>query len=134
VQRIAAISMAASLGVPCAWALAYLLPPLNADAAAILYFADRMLSGDRLYVDLIDVNPPLIFWLNLIPAWMARHAGTDLATTFAALVLALHAVSLALCRAPFRHLDEARAPFARALLPLAALGALLVLPGEAFGQ
>lgn len=133
-QRVAVISIGAVLAVPCAWALLYLLPPLNGDAASILYFADRMLAGDRLYVDLIDVNPPLIFWLNVIPAWIARQAGTDPAVTFIALVLGLHAASLLLCRHSFRQLGEVRAPFARTLVPLAALAALLVLPGADFGQ
>ena len=41
--------------------LVYFLPPLNHDAAALLHFSQRWLAGERLYVDLIDVNPPLIF-------------------------------------------------------------------------
>jgi len=45
-----------------------LLPPLNHDVAAVLQFSERWLAGERLYVDLIDINPPLIFVLNLIPA------------------------------------------------------------------
>ena len=45
-----------------------LLPPLNQDVAAVLQFSQRWLAGERLYVDLIDINPPLIFVLNLIPA------------------------------------------------------------------
>jgi hypothetical protein len=133
-SRTAAIATALALAMPCAWAALYLLPPLNGDVAAILYFADRMLSGDRLYVDLVDVNPPLIFWLNLAPAWLARALGASPATVFVALVLALHAVSLALCRTALRRLDETRGPAARTLVPLALLTALLIVPGECFGQ
>lgn len=48
-----------------------LAPPLNQDVAAILQFSQRWLGGERLYTDLIDVNPPLIFVLNLIPAAIA---------------------------------------------------------------
>lgn len=48
-----------------------LSPPLNHDVAAVLDFSQRWLTGERLYADLIDVNPPLIFMLTLIPAWIA---------------------------------------------------------------
>lgn len=50
---------------------AVLAPPVNHDVAAILSFSQRWLGGERLYTDLIDVNPPLIFVLNLIPAGLA---------------------------------------------------------------
>ena len=49
-----------------------LLPPLNHDVAAVLDFSRRWLGGERLYVDLVDVNPPRIFMLNLVPAAIAR--------------------------------------------------------------
>jgi hypothetical protein len=52
-------------------------PPLNHDVAAILAFSERWRDGERLYVDLIDVNPPLIFILNLLPAWLAQTTGVD---------------------------------------------------------
>ncbi len=45
-----------------------LSPPVNHDVAAVLQFSQRWLAGEHLYNDLIDVNPPLIFVLNLIPA------------------------------------------------------------------
>jgi hypothetical protein len=49
-----------------------LSPPLNHDVAAVLQFSQRWLGGEGLYSDLIDVNPPLIYVLNLIPAEIAR--------------------------------------------------------------
>ncbi len=52
-----------------------MLPPLNHDVAAVLSFAERWLAGEQLYVDLIDVNPPLVFVLNLLPAGLARVMG-----------------------------------------------------------
>ena len=48
-----------------------LAPPLNHNVAATLQFSQRWLAGERLYSDLIDVSPPLIFVLNLFPAWIA---------------------------------------------------------------
>ncbi len=55
-----------------AFLLMLLAPPLNHDVAAILNFAERWVAGERLYRDLVDVNPPLIFVLTAIPAWIAR--------------------------------------------------------------
>ena len=54
-----------------------LAPPLNHDVAAVLDFSQRWLAGEHLYSDLIDVNPPLIFVLNLIPAWIASVTPLD---------------------------------------------------------
>jgi len=75
----ARLSWAAVLSfVPAAlWLLVVLAPPLNHDVAAILNFSDRWLGGDRLYRDLIDVNPPLIFVLTLLPAFIASWTPLD---------------------------------------------------------
>jgi hypothetical protein len=51
---------------------AVLAPPLNHDVAAVLNFSERWLGGEHLYSDLIDVNPPLIYVLNLVPAALER--------------------------------------------------------------
>jgi hypothetical protein len=53
---------------------AVLSPPLNHDVAAVLNFSERWLAGEHLYSDLIDVNPPLIYVLNLVPAALERIA------------------------------------------------------------
>jgi len=45
--------------------------PLNCDAAWYMVAARRMLQGDRLFVDLLDTNPPLIVWLTAIPAFLS---------------------------------------------------------------
>ena len=39
--------------------------PLNGDSAYVLDVARRMLDGAVLYRDIIDVNPPFIFWASL---------------------------------------------------------------------
>jgi hypothetical protein len=54
-----------------------LAPPLNHDVAAVLQFSQRWLAGEHVYSDLIDVNPPLIFLLNLIPAEIAAITPLD---------------------------------------------------------
>ena len=54
-----------------------LAPPVNHDVAAVLQFSQRWFAGEHLYSDLIDVNPPLIFVLNLIPAFIAAVTPLD---------------------------------------------------------
>lgn len=57
--------------------LTVLAPPLNHDVAALLAFTERWLAGEALYTGLIDVNPPLIFLLNALPAAIARFTPLD---------------------------------------------------------
>jgi hypothetical protein len=56
VSRIAAL---AAFALACA---ALFTARLNHDTALYLVGARRMLEGARLYVDIIEVNPPLMFW------------------------------------------------------------------------
>jgi hypothetical protein len=51
----------------------------NSDAAWYLYMAGRVLKGSTMYADVVDTNPPLIVWLMLFPAWLARETQSSLA-------------------------------------------------------
>ncbi|MBV9656258.1 MAG: hypothetical protein JOZ42_17025 [Acetobacteraceae bacterium] len=66
--------------------------PLKDDVAWLLYMAGRWLDGQRLYVDLIEVNPPLIIWISAVPEWLTEWSGLSgkqvALPFFAALVLA----------------------------------------------
>jgi hypothetical protein len=96
-----------------------LAPPLTADGGVTLDTAQRWLAGARLYVDVIDVNPPLIFVLNLVPAALARLTGVD---AVAALQFCLIALSFWLWRLAVLVRDRAaEAPIERLTLD--------VLPG-----
>ncbi len=66
-----------------------LAPPVNHDVAAVLSFSQRWLAGERPYVDLLDVNPPLIYVLNLLPAALARASGMDGVMTLQACLVVL---------------------------------------------
>lgn len=110
---------------------AVLSPPLNHDVAAVLDFSERWLGGERLYADLMDVNPPLIFVLNLIPAAIA--AWTPLGSVVA-LQLCLFAYGLLAWMLSIRVRDRAHeGPAERVLLDgLPAL--VLMTAGYDFGQ
>ena len=49
--------------------------PLKDDVAWLLYVARKWLGGQRLYEDLVEVNPPLIVWIYAIPAALAEWTG-----------------------------------------------------------
>ena len=66
----------ALLALACAVALAVLLQrPANADTSWGLTLADAVLSGKRLYEDILETNPPMTVFLHLPAAIVARWGG-----------------------------------------------------------
>lgn len=51
--------------------------PLKDDIAWLLYVARLWVDGRELYVDLIEVNPPLIVWISALPVSLAGWIGVD---------------------------------------------------------
>jgi MFS family permease len=106
--------------------------PLKDDVAWLLYVARKWLEGQRLYEDLVEVNPPLIIWLYAIPAWLAKTL--DIAPKliaipfFAAMILAASAWSANLL-AGRASIFERKIPVFAAIATV-----LLALPGIEFGQ
>jgi hypothetical protein len=106
--------------------------PLKDDIAWLLYVARRWLAGRELYVDVVEVNPPLIVWISAIPIWLASVLGIDAQYTaipfFVASVLACAWWTASLLRGSGR-LFEDRLPV------FAAIGTvLLVVPAGDLGQ
>ncbi|MFC7551242.1 hypothetical protein ACFQU7_01430 [Pseudoroseomonas wenyumeiae] len=104
-------------------------PPLNQDVAAVLSFAERMVAGEVLYSDLIDVNPPLIFLLNLPAALLAAWTPLDAVQALLLLLLIFCGVVGWLCHRLNPPRGAAEAAMMLALLPL-----VLLLAGYDFGQ
>lgn len=114
-----------------AFLLMVLAPPLNHDVAAILNFAERWVAGERLYRDLIDVNPPLIFVLTAIPAAIAQ--ATPLSGPEALLLCVLGLCLLAWRLAVRLREGLAEGPVERAVLD-ALLPLAILLPAYDVGQ
>jgi hypothetical protein len=104
-------------------------PPLNGDVAAVLSFAERMVGGEHLYTDLIDVNPPLIFLLNWPAALLAAWTPLDGVQALLLFLLAFSALVGWLCL----KLHPPRGP-AEHVMMLALLPLVLLLAGYDFGQ
>ncbi len=113
------------------WGSAAFFPPLNADAAAMLRFAERMLDGEALYRDLIDFNPPMGYWLDLLPAGLAKAGLGSAVFWFVALCLIIIAGGAALA---FRIIAPLLNDTERRLLALVGAITLLVRPADSFGE
>lgn len=57
--------------------------PLKDDIAWLLYVARRWMAGSELYIDVVEVNPPLIVWISAIPLAIARWL--DIGSQFVAM-------------------------------------------------
>ncbi len=106
--------------------------PLKDDVAWLLYVARKWLGGQRLYEDLVEVNPPLIVWIYAVPAmvsdWLGVSPKTVLAPFFAAFLLGCAWWTSCL-------LHGRAALFVRRLPVFGVIGTvLLLLPGVEFGQ
>jgi hypothetical protein len=129
VSAISMILLTTVLGVVLFIALR---SPLKDDIAWLLYVARRWLAGRELYIDVVEVNPPLIVWISAIPLEIARSL--DVGSQFVAMPVFVAAVlgcawwSASLLRAQ-------GGIFAERLPVFAAIGsALLILPAGDLGQ
>jgi hypothetical protein len=106
---------------------------LQPDTAWLLYASDHMLRGSRLYVDLVETNPPLIVWLDALPVVMGRLLGLPSGPMYMLLTLALALGSAACCAVLLGRIVP-EAPLLRRFLGLLILGTLLPLARLDFGQ
>jgi hypothetical protein len=106
--------------------------PLKDDVAWLLYLGERMLEGRQLYVDLVEINPPLIVWLSALPAGAAHALGLPVIPVF----LAATAMALLGCAWLTASLLRGYAALFRRRLRVFAViaGVLFAMPGHEFGQ
>ena len=106
---------------------------LSHDISWYLISTGWWLDGVQIYEDIIELNPPLAFYLTAIPVWVARVTGLAPMVTFKGFVLVLTAGSLILSQGLLA-LETQLSPAARrAVLAVVAVG-LLLLPIGDFGQ
>lgn len=49
--------------------------PVDADVSWLITVCERVLGGERLYVDIIEANPPASVWLYMPAVWLAQQLG-----------------------------------------------------------
>lgn len=69
---------------------------INSDTAWTAAVSSRMLEGQRLYVTILEINPPLINWLYLPVAWLSRVSSVAAATIVRIIVYGIAIGSMAL--------------------------------------
>jgi hypothetical protein len=106
---------------------------LVSDAAWYLYVADGLLHGKRMYVDYLEVNPPLAFWIMVPIAWLGSVTPLGLINALYVCLLALTAASVALANRYLKR-AEAIAPAPRLWLCVGIAAIALFLPAGDFGE
>jgi len=105
----------------------------GADTGFLLDEAARVLDGARLYVDLVDMNPPLIVLLNMAAVLFARALGIPGILTYRLGFTALLLAALLLAAWLLRRLFPAEVALRRSIVLLVAF-VLFNLPGQDFGE
>jgi len=104
----------------------------NLDTSWCLTMAEKVLDGQRLYVDIIDVNPPATVFLFIVPAMLGRLSGIPAEYIADALVFLAAALSLWLCGRILRPVGLSDQQ--RWTLATLCAAALLILPAYTFGE
>ena len=58
-----------------AMAIQSLWIPIDADVSWLITCSERLLAGDRLYVDIVELNPPASVWMYVPFVWAAKLIG-----------------------------------------------------------
>jgi hypothetical protein len=106
---------------------------LNLDVSWLLVAGERVLDGERLYVDIVEINPPMAVFAYLPAIAFARATGLDSAVVTDGLVLTLAAVSLLVACRILRlsaKLDHVRL----SVLAVWAVVVVAILPMNVFAQ
>lgn len=101
-----------------AWMIMQSPMQVNHDCAYVLHCSQLLTMGGLPYVDFIDVNPPLIFYLNTIPVYASNITGLTLPQAFSFFVLVQLVISTLIVRYLFNLPELNLKPAARAGLML----------------
>ncbi len=70
----------------------------NPDNYWLLFVTHKFLHGGRYFKDFIEVNPPMIIYLNILPVVLSKFFHCSMATTFIFYVSALAVISILTCQ------------------------------------
>jgi hypothetical protein len=105
----------------------------NTDVSWLLTVGERVLDGQRLYVDVVETNPPMAVLVYMPGIVMARALGLPVEVVTDSLVFAAIAVSLAVAARVLKNSSVLEGARSWLLAPLA-FAMLAVLPMQTFGQ
>jgi len=111
----------------------FVAPP-DPDNAFLLYAAARVLDGAKLYVDLIEINPPLIIAFNFPPILVARVIGVSELVVFRVGVACLLGLSLLASQVGLRAIFSGQDRALHTSMTILIAFVLFLLPGEVFSE
>ena len=106
---------------------------IRPDTGFLLDAAARVLDGQRLYVDVVEINPPLILWLNMAAAAVARLLAIPQVVAYRLGFIIVLLVALVLAAWQIRRLFPREGVFHRRFALLVAFG-LFPLAAQDFGE
>jgi hypothetical protein len=124
--------LAALAGLAGLTVLAEFRSVLRPDVAFLLYAARRVLDGARLYIDVVEINPPLIVAVNLPAVLLARLFGISAISAYRLMVLLVVLLSVGASGAMLRHI--VRSDGSRRWLVLLVALVLLPMPAADYGE
>lgn len=106
---------------------------LSHDISWYLISTRWWIDGLPIYEEILELNPPLAFYLTAIPVWMSDLTGLSADVAYKAFIFALILASLMMSRAELDRAPTVSALRRRIFLGVAAVG-LVLLPIGDFGQ
>ena len=70
-----ALALVVAAAAMLAIAIQSLWIPIDADVSWLITVCERVLAGDRLYVDIVELNPPASVWMYVPFVWAAKLIG-----------------------------------------------------------
>lgn len=107
---------------------------LHKDVAIISHSALQLWQGQTYLHDIFDPNPPLIFYLHIIPILLSKLSGISLLDTLRAYILLLISISMLCLHSMIKIMLVPSQRIANIMLCSGLAYILLFLPAEAFGQ
>ena len=108
--------------------------PIQSDISWATVITGRFIDGGKLYVDAVEVNPPLFVYLTVPPVLLSRVLGVPAVPTFHAYTVGLVVASVVLCWLLIRQTGMMAGRFSRRCFVLALLASFLPLAGWDFGE
>ncbi|NNG14924.1 MAG: hypothetical protein HKM89_00495 [Gemmatimonadales bacterium] len=122
------------VGIAALGLAAEFVAPPDPDNAFFLYAAGRVLDGAKLYVDVVEINPPLIIAFNFPPILIARLIGVSELLVFRIGVACLLGLSILASQVGLRAVFSARDYRLRHYVTVLMAFVLFLLPGEVFSE
>lgn len=127
-------ALALLYAIPVLYMAGYFFPPVNHDVATLIDVARRWLAGERLYLEVIDVNPPLTMILHAIPVVLEGWTGLAATTWWVALTAAGVVAAAFACRGLVALSPYGKGYLARDAVPLIILFVMAAAQSHEFGQ